>query len=88
MPNAMVQAAYWGAPRNSSAASPAAVAGWVLLVLLAQVILAAVPLAVILAFTKLRNNRLSVRLGVIVWSIAVTVAMLVMATTTGVAGSA
>ncbi|MEV7913338.1 hypothetical protein [Streptomyces griseus] len=88
MPNAIVQAAYWGAPRNSSAASPAAVAGWVLLVLLAQVILAAVPLAVILAFTKLRNNRLSVRLGVIVWSIAVTVAMLAMATTTGVAGSA
>ncbi|MFE6980032.1 hypothetical protein [Streptomyces griseus] len=88
MPNAIVQAAYWGAPRNPSAASPAAVAGWVLLVLLAQVILAAVPLAVILAFTKLRNNRLSVRLGVIVWSVAVTVAMLAMATTTGVAGSA
>ncbi|MFF0331702.1 hypothetical protein ACFYUM_03905 [Streptomyces fimicarius] len=88
MPNAMVQAAYWGAPRNSSAASPAAVAGWVLLVILAQVILAAVPLAVILAFTKLRNNRLSARLGVIVWSIAVTVAMLGLATTTGTAGSA
>ena len=74
-------------PPRKGPASPTALACWAVVVILAQALLAAIPVAVVLAATKLRHNHPALRLGIVVLGVTVTVLFLLAAHTEGTSGS-
>ncbi|MFH9075189.1 hypothetical protein [Streptomyces alboflavus] len=58
-----------------------------MLIVLSQIVLASIPVSVLLAMTRLKTERPSVRLGFVALGLAVTVLFLLAAQTQGVSGA-